>query len=121
MTSKRTRAAHNTIFGPPPTLGCENRADYERLLARLKADLKPTDIVAEGYVHDFAYWAWDLFRWRRAKICSIESKWSNAFLWAFNLPPSHRLAYVGKTDKVDVKSVFKKINAPMSEEEKKEL
>jgi hypothetical protein len=49
MTSRRTRAvSRNTIFGPPPILECENSAGYERLLDRLYADLKPTDIIEEA-------------------------------------------------------------------------
>jgi thioesterase domain-containing protein len=35
------------------------------------------------------------------------------------LPPNQRLAYIGKTDEVDIKSVIKNVNAPMSEEDKK--
>ena len=116
MTSKRTRAAsRNTIFGPPPILETESSADYERLLARLKADLKPTDIIAEGYVHEFAYWTWDLLRWRRIKICLINTKLFNAFQWTSILPPTQRLAYIGKTDKVDPK----RINQITEEYEKK--
>jgi hypothetical protein len=125
MTSKRTRAAsrsrtlRNTIFGPPPILEYESSAEYQRLLDRLYADLKPTDFIEESYVHDIAYWMWDLWRWRQMKICSIDAKWFNAFRWAYILPPNQRLAYIGKTDEVDIKSVIKNVNAPMSEEDKK--
>lgn len=111
MTSKRARTGsrsslRNTIFGPPPILEYESYADYKRLFDRLTADLKPTDIIAEGYVHDFAYWAWDLLRWRKIKICSIDAKLFNAFQWASILPPTQRLAFIGETGKVDAKRII---------------
>ena len=103
MTSKLIRAA-----SPPPFLKTERSADYERLLGRLEAELKPTDIMEEFYVYDIAYWTWDLWRWRRIKTCLIDHKFFNAFQWTSILLPTQRLAHIGKTDQLDAKNVAKK-------------
>jgi hypothetical protein len=82
---------------------------------RLYADLKPTDIIEEGFVHDIAYWMWELWRWRRIKIWLIDAKRFDAFAWAFSLRPNKRLEYIGQTDEIEI------INEPISEEKKKKL
>lgn len=62
------------IFGPAPILDSEDSEAYEFLVARLYADLKPADIVEEGYLQDIAYWTWEIRRWRRMKVCLIETE-----------------------------------------------
>ena len=53
------------IFGQAPILENEDSAEYELLLERHYADFKPKDIAMECYVHDGAYWNWELRRLRR--------------------------------------------------------
>ena len=69
------------IFGPAPILEKEDSAEYELLLERHYTDVKPKDIAEESYIHDGAYWTWELRRLRRMKICLIEAAISNAMAW----------------------------------------
>src|SRR5262245_51063837 len=106
MTSRRKRTiSRNSIFGPPPILEHESSAHYKRLLGRFYEDLKPADFIEESYVHDIAYWTWELWRWRRIKIWLIGGKWFDAFGWAFTLPPNKRVAYIGETHKIDINRI----------------
>ena len=93
--SRRKRPAPNSealirkkIFGPPPILKNEDPAEYELLLARLYADMKPTDIAVESLVGDHAYWNWEVRRWRRMKICVIEAARPAAMSWVLGGPRS---------------------------------
>ena len=79
------------IFGPPPILKNEDPAEYELSLARLYADVKPTDMAVESLRRDHAYWNWEVRRWRRMKICVIEAARPAAMLWVLGGPRSQRL------------------------------
>src|SRR6185295_14123193 len=106
MSSRRLGAAaeskvlRDATFGPPPILKRESTAVYELLLERLYADLKPKDIVEESYLHDIAYWTWELRRWRRMRICLIEAAIIPADVWVYALP-FQRLHDIGKTPVAD--------------------
>ena len=98
MTSKRlgvsstSKALREAIFGPPPILKGESREQYDLLLERLYADLKPTDIIEESLLHNLAYWIWELRRWRRMRVCVIEAAITGATLWVLAAPINHRLS-----------------------------
>jgi hypothetical protein len=124
MTSKRlgvssnSKALREAIFGPPPILKGESREQYDLLLERLYADLKPTDIIEESWLHDLAYWIWELRRWRRMRVCLVEAATPRAMLWVLAAPVGRRLAYIGETHKVDAEKLS---NARLSEAELKDL
>jgi hypothetical protein len=90
------------IFGPAPILENEDSAEYELLLERHYADIVPKDIAMECYVHDGAYWNWELRRLRRMKICLIEAATPNAMAWVLGFPRSVRLRYIRGTKDADV-------------------
>jgi hypothetical protein len=90
------------IFGPAPILENENSAEYELLIERHYADVKPKDIVMECYVHDGAYWNWELRRLRRMRICLIEAATPNAMAWVLGFPREVRLRYIRGTKDADV-------------------
>ena len=83
----------------------EDPAEYELSLARLYADVKPTDITVESLVGDHAYWNWEVRRWRRMKICDRGSE-TAAMSWVLGGPRSQRLKLIGELNDlgdVDVK------------------
>lgn len=90
------------IFGPAPILANENSAEYELLLKRHYADFKPKDIAMECYVHDGAYWNWEVRRLRRMRICLIEAATPNATAWVLGFPRDVRLRYIRGTKDADV-------------------
>lgn len=56
------------LFGPPPLLEGENRADFDNLLERLARDEKPTDTIEHGWVWDIAVFRWEIARYRRSIV-----------------------------------------------------
>jgi hypothetical protein len=90
------------IFGQAPILENEDSAEYELLLERHYADFKPKDIAMECYVHDGAYWNWELRRLRRMRICLIEAATPNAMAWVLGFPREVRLRYIRGTKDADV-------------------
>ena len=110
--------SQHPFFGPAPILEGENPEAFQLLLERLYADLKPKDIVEEGYLHDIAYWTWEIRRWRRMKVCLIEAASIHAMTWVLAVPRHQRLAHIGETDKVDIKEI---INPSMSAAELEKL
>jgi hypothetical protein len=90
------------IFGPAPILENENSEEYELLLERHYADFKPKDIAMECYVHDGAYWTWEVRRLRRMRICLIEAATPNAMAWVLGTSRSVRLRYIRGTKDADV-------------------
>ena len=109
----RKDLAERNDFWPATNFKNEDLAGIELLLKRLYADLKPQDIAEESYLHDIAYWTWDLRRWRRIRICLIEAATPSAMCWVLAVPSHNRLSYIGETHKIDVRKV---INPPISEE-----
>ena len=89
------KAVHEAHFGPTPILKRESAAAYRLFLERLYIDLKPKDIVEESYLHDIAYWMWELRRWRRMRICLIEAAIPAAEVWVHAVP-FQRLRHIEK-------------------------
>jgi hypothetical protein len=124
MTSSRHQrpskpiSIQKEIFGPPPVLELEDQEAYETLLERLYADLKPADIIAESYLHDVAYWTWELRRWRRMRICLIEALMPSTSSWVLGAPKQFRLSYINETHDVDMQRIQ---NSTMPDALKKEL
>jgi hypothetical protein len=63
----RVRARLWAPFGPPPLIDGENSAEYEELLARVSATVKPADILEEIWVRDIVDLVWEAWRLRRLK------------------------------------------------------
>jgi hypothetical protein len=63
----RVRTRPSAPFGPPPLIDGENSAEYEELLARVSATVKPTDILEEIWVRDVVDLVWEAWRLRRLK------------------------------------------------------
>ena len=61
------RMARLAAFGPAPLVEGENEADYNDLLARISAAVKPADILEEVWVSDFVYYEWYVLHLRRLK------------------------------------------------------
>lgn len=58
-------ASHLPMFGPPPLLAGEDSAVYDRLLADVSVNLKPSDIFEEIWVREIVDLIWEGLRWRR--------------------------------------------------------
>ncbi len=58
-------------FGPAPLLEGENEADYNDLLARVSAKVKPADVLGELWARDVVDYAWHVLRLRRVKVLVI--------------------------------------------------
>ena len=56
------------MFGPPPLLPGERRADFDLLLERLVRDEKPTDTIEHAWVWDIAVFTFEIGRYRRSII-----------------------------------------------------
>jgi hypothetical protein len=63
----RVRTRLSAPFGPPPLIDGENSAEYEELLARVSATVKPADILEEIWVRDIVDLVWEAWRLRRLK------------------------------------------------------
>jgi hypothetical protein len=61
-----------TLFGEPQLLAGEDPAKYEELLARIRAAVKPVDIIDEMYIADGVCLEWDVLRWRRFKLILLQ-------------------------------------------------
>jgi hypothetical protein len=53
------------LFGPPPLLPGESRADFEKLLEQLARDEKPAGTMEHAWVWDIAIFTWEITRYRR--------------------------------------------------------
>jgi hypothetical protein len=61
------------LFGPPPLLAVENRGAYDRLLARVAADLGPHDAMEMMWVKDIVDLIWEVLRYRRFRAVIIDA------------------------------------------------
>lgn len=63
------------LFGPPPLLQGENRANFDNLLERLARDEKPTDTMEHAWVWDIAVLTWEIGRYRRCitGLCAVNT------------------------------------------------
>lgn len=62
---------HN--FGRTPLLSTESAAAFEAYFHQLERELKPQDTIERRWVHDYAVLDFDIERYRRAKIGTIQS------------------------------------------------
>ena len=49
----------------------ENAADYDELVARLCAAVRPVDVIDEMFINDVVSLEWEVSRWRRLKLSLI--------------------------------------------------
>jgi hypothetical protein len=71
-----------TLFGEPQLLPGEDSAKYEELLARIRAAVKPVDIIVEMFIADVACLEWEVLRWRRVKLALLQ-RWGLERLESF--------------------------------------
>lgn len=70
---------HRSMFGEPPLLAGENSADFDELHDRVRAAVKPADILEEIFIFDVVCAEWEILRWRRWKLSSVKVRAHNAF------------------------------------------
>jgi hypothetical protein len=63
-----------TLFSQPQLLAGEDAADYDQLLARVCAVVKPVDIIDEIFIADVVSLEWEVLRWRRLKSSLIQAR-----------------------------------------------
>jgi hypothetical protein len=61
------------LFGQPPVLEGEDGAAYDELLARIRAAVRPVDIIDEMFIADVVPLEWEVLRWRRLKSSLIRA------------------------------------------------
>jgi len=61
------------LFGPPPLIGDEDPATYQKLFDRVQAAVKPEDAIDDVLIADIVQLEWELLRWRRLKTSLIEA------------------------------------------------
>ena len=66
------------LFGSPVLLAGEDDAAYHELLSRVRAAIKPVDIIDEMFIADAVSLEWEVLRWRRLKsslmrTCGLEA------------------------------------------------
>jgi hypothetical protein len=62
------------LFGEPQLLEGEDATAYDELLARLRAAVKPVDIIEEMFIADVVALEWEVLRWRRLKLGLIRAR-----------------------------------------------
>ena len=55
-------------------LAGEDPAAYDELLARIRAAVKPLDIIEEMFIADVVSLEWEVLRWRRLKLSLIQAR-----------------------------------------------
>jgi hypothetical protein len=73
LARARVRTRLSAPFGPPPLIDGENSAEYEELLARVSATVKPSDILEDIWVRDVVDLVWEGWRLRRLKAALMAS------------------------------------------------
>ena len=61
-----------TLFGSPQLVEGEDAAAYNELLGRVRAAIKPVDIIDEIFIDDFVSLEWEVLRWRRLKSSLLQ-------------------------------------------------
>jgi hypothetical protein len=80
-TNSKTRAKTSAVatiercvlFGSPQVLQGEDEAAYHELLSRVRAAIKPVDIIDEIFVDDLVSLEWEVLRWRRLKASLMQT------------------------------------------------
>jgi hypothetical protein len=65
--ARPAQRASQALFGPPALVAGEDAAVYDELLARVRKDVKPADILEEFWVRDVVDLVWEVLRLRRLK------------------------------------------------------
>jgi hypothetical protein len=63
-----------TLFGQPQLLEGEDAAAYDQLLARIRAVVKPIDIIDEMFIADVMSLEWEVLRWRRLERSLLQAR-----------------------------------------------
>jgi hypothetical protein len=61
------------LFGEPQLLEGENVEAYHELLTRIRAAIKPVDIIDYMFIADVAALEWEVLRWRRMKTSLVRA------------------------------------------------
>jgi hypothetical protein len=61
------------LFGPPLLLEGEDAAAYNEFLIRIRAAVKPVDIIDDMFIADVVSLEWEVLRWRRLKLRLIRT------------------------------------------------
>ncbi len=71
--SKRARLAAGplALFGEPLLLEGEDADAYDELLARVRAEVNPIEVIEEMLILDMVALEWEVLRWRRLKTTLI--------------------------------------------------
>jgi hypothetical protein len=91
-----------TLFGAPPLIEGEDAATYDELLARIRAAVKPVDVIDEMFIADVVSLEWEVLRLRRLKTSLIRARGLEAlerFLrqaLAYDLYSEHFAAYLAE-------------------------
>jgi len=67
-------SARPTLFGKRQLLEGEDAAAYHELLTRIRAAIKPVDIIDEMFTNDVTVLEWEVLRWRRLKLSLIRTR-----------------------------------------------
>jgi hypothetical protein len=66
------------LFGEPQLLEGEDAASYHKLLAQIRAAVKPVDIIYDMLIADVVFSEWEVLRWRRLKTSLLRARGLNA-------------------------------------------
>jgi hypothetical protein len=63
----------SALVGPPVLLEGEELMDYNEVLDRITARVKPADVLEEIWVYEVVNYSWDQARWNRLKVQLIKA------------------------------------------------
>jgi hypothetical protein len=63
-----------SLFGPPVVIAGEDVANYDELVGRVCAAVKPADIIDEIFIDDLVSLEWEVLRWRRLKSSLMQTR-----------------------------------------------
>jgi hypothetical protein len=69
-----------SIFGEPPLLAGEDAAAFDELYDRVRAAVKPANILEEMFIFEVMCAEWEVLRWRRLKLSSVKVHAFNALV-----------------------------------------
>jgi hypothetical protein len=61
------------LFGEPHVLAGEDRAAYDELIARMRADIKPVGTIEDMFMADMESLEWEVLRWGRLKWTLLQA------------------------------------------------
>jgi hypothetical protein len=67
-------SARWTLFDQPHLLEGEDAAVYHEFLDRIRATIKPVDVIDDMFIADLAALEWEALRWRRLKTSLIRAR-----------------------------------------------